>query len=169
MDRLEGSTQLASDKGKWNNFKQQMKELFELSELDIQNPESYRLSDIKQETFAMCSDSKYSDKRVPLPTDLAQSLRSVTNNLMSQQKSHVERAFLIIFQIFDKNELQAKRRLTFDKQLYTQGISRVEEISNSAITLLTAYYKNCETTYQDGVRMIYSRNKQKPLIGSTAT
>ena len=146
-----------------------MQELFELSELEIKNPESYSMSNIKQETFEMCDSALYADKKIPIPTGLAQNLRAVTNNLISQQKAHVQRAFTIIFQLFDKDELKAKRRLVFERQIYQQGMSRVEEISNSAITLLTSYYQNCERTYQDGVRMIYNQNKEKPLIGPTPT
>jgi len=150
----QGSPKLTADTEKWRGFKQQMQELFELSELDV--PATKQFGDIKQETFKMCDAPEVADKRIGLATDTAQKLHGVTQNLMSQQRAHVQRALALIFELFDQDELKTKRKLVFNPQLYQQGMPRVQEISNSVITLLTEYYKGCETTYQEGVKLIYS-------------
>jgi hypothetical protein len=94
---------------------------------------------------------------------VAYKLKTITDTLMGQQRAHVSRALGLLFQLFDQKELEGRRRLRFNEQLYTRGMARVQEIGDSAISLLTEYYKGCETTYQEGVRMVYA-SKQ-----STAT
>ena len=162
----QGSPKLTADKPKWDAFKQQMKRLFELSMQPI--PESTKepleqIREIKQKTFEMCDVSGTIDKRLLVTPRLTRSLYTVTQDLMAQQQAHVQRALNLIFELFDQTEMQTKQKLVLNRELYSQGMSRVQEISNSAITLLTEYYKGCEMTYHEGVKLIYDTNKAEPL------
>ena len=162
----EGSPKLTADKPKWNAFKQQMHRLFELSTVKL--PETTeeplkQIKAIKQDTFEICDKPEVVDKRLLVSPRLARSLYTVTQDLMAQQQAHVQRALNLIFQLFDQDEIQTKNRLVLNEQLYSQGMSRVQEISNSAITLLTEYYKGCESTYHEGMKLIYDTNQAEPL------
>jgi len=120
------------------------------------------LEEIKQETFQLCDD-KFKDKRIILPIELQRELYGVTQNLVAQQKSHVQSAFALIFQLFDQNEIIKNKRIILNENLFMRGIDGINEISNSATTLLTEYYKDCETTYQRGVKMIYASSDTRSL------
>ena len=157
----EGSPKLTTDKQKWYEFRQKMKNIFELYRLDADTVPPEKFDDIKQATFEKCDTVE--DKRIAISRQLAYNLHGVTQNLLNQQRNHVERVFSIIFDLFDKNELESKKRLVFNDELYTRGMERVKEISDAAIALLTDYYKNCELTYQQGVAMIYHSSGSEPL------
>ena len=157
----DGSPKLTSDKDKWFKFRQNMKNIFELYRLDADSEPPERFDDIKQATFEKCDTVE--DKRIAISRELAYNLRGITQDLLNQQRNHVEKVFTLIFQLFDENELQNKKRLVFNDQLYAMGMERVKEISDSAIALLTDYYKNCELTYQNGVAMIYKSNGNGPF------
>jgi hypothetical protein len=154
----DGSPKLTADKQKWDGFKQQMKNLFQLSELDVTG----EFKDIRQATFDKCDPKEVEDKRIAISRQLAYNLRGVTQALLNQQRSHVQKALAIIFKLFDQNDIQNKKQLRFTDELYTRGMARVQEVSDDAIALLTDYYKNCETTYQQGVAMIY-RSSDEPF------
>jgi len=151
----EGSPKLTADRPKWDAFRQQMRRLFEFSDDSV---EATEFPDIKQETPQICSDPavKDTDTTITLKEKTARKLYNIAQNLMSQQRQHATAAMGLIFQLFDQNELEKNRKVIFNQQLYTEGMPRVQEIANSAITLLTAYYRDCETTYQEGVRMVYN-------------
>jgi len=157
----DGSPKLTADKKKWYDFRQKMTNIFELYRLDSDTVPSEKFDDIKQATFEKCDSIE--DKRIAISRQLAYNLREVTQNLLNQQRNHIERVFSIIFKLFDKDELKSKKRLTFNDELYTRGMERVKEISDEAIALLTDYYKNCELTYQQGVAMIYHSSGSEPF------
>jgi len=162
-----GSPRLTADKPKWDAFRQQMRQLFEFSTDSV---EGITFPDIKQETPAICELNPVSDKdvKIQLRERTARNLYAVTQNLMSQQREHAGAAMTLIFELFDQNELQKNKKVVLNKQLYTEGMPRVQEIANSAITLLTKYYKGCETTYQEGVRMVYNAElKRDPVPTAT--
>jgi hypothetical protein len=146
-----------------------MRRLFEFSTDSV---EGITFPDIKQDTPAICDlnpvDGK--DVKIQLRERTAKKLQAITQNLMSQQREHAGAAMTLIFELFDQNELQRNKKVVLNKQLYTEGMPRVQEIANSAIALLTKYYKDCETTYQEGVRMVYNAElKREPPPVATVT
>ena len=164
LDTLhDGSPKLTSDMGKWKNFKQQMQQLFQLSEVDVGDTKAFASvrGPIVQKTFEFCDKPALEDKPIPVPNSVAYRLKTVTDNLMAQQRAHVTRALSLIFELFDRGELEGGRKLTLNEQLYSRGMARVQEIGDSAIALLTDYYKGCETTYQEGVKIVYSHDASK--------
>jgi hypothetical protein len=169
LDTLhDGSPKLTSDTVKWKNFKQQMQQLFQLSTVDVGDTKAFASvrGPIVQKTFEFCDKPALEDKPIPVPTTVAYRLKTVTDNLMEQQRAHVTRALGLIFELFDRGELEGGRKLTLNEQLYSRGMARVQEIGDSAIALLTDYYKGCETTYQEGVKIVYSfdASKGQPTI-----
>jgi len=172
LDTLhDGSPKLTSDTVKWKNFRQQMQELFQLSSVDVGDTKAFASvrGPIVQKTFEFCDKPVLEDKPVPLPNSVAYQLKMITDNLMAQQRAHVSRALGLIFELFDRGELEGGRKLVFNEQLYTRGMARVQEIGDAAITLLTDYYKGCESTYQDGVRIVYAFDASKTVTASAPT
>ena len=165
LDTLhDGSPKLTSDTARWKAFRQQMQELFQLSSVDVGDTKAFASvrGPIVQKTFELCDRPEYEDKQIPVPNTVAYKLKTITDTLMGQQRAHVSRALGLLFQLFDQKELEGRRRLRFNEQLYTRGMARVQEIGDSAISLLTEYYKGCEMTYQEGVRVVYA-SKQPTL------
>lgn len=114
-------------------------------------------ADVHEKPMRMCE--KYGDSRIMLPKDLASNLRSVTNNLYSQQQQHFQKAMTLIFSIFDKKSVEENRVLKFNQRIVSGGMPEINNIANATRALLMDYYKGCELTYRDGLTMIYNYEK----------
>jgi hypothetical protein len=117
---------------------------------------------IREAPPAVC-DGKPADIRLQLPQDLAGNLRSVANDLLAQQRDHVNAAMNVMFMLFNKDSITQKRTFAFSKAILSGGMPEVERISSMAKELLTKNYANCEIKYQSGLDMIYRYDKERPL------
>ena len=125
----------------------------------VPNPNAIpaNIADIREKAPKFCTDR--GDARLSVPKDLAGNLRSVTNNLFSQQKVHFQKALTLIFSIFDRTSAERDKKLKFNPRVVSGGMPEINRIANDTRNLLLQYYKGCELTYRDGLVMIYNYEK----------
>lgn len=130
------------DKTSYTDYLKTLKYLFESrSEIDnVKNefnniPSS--ISKIKSTTFGIC-DNKKKDGPLALPqqTNLAGKLKTITDDLIQQQKNHFVQAMILIFRLFDQNSIEQERKLKFNRAIIRGGMKEIENIANSTRELL---------------------------------
>lgn len=158
------------DSASYADYRKYLKYLFE-DYTSITDKDSDKRSDVVPKDISEIKDIPPSgcDNRantmILVPRPLAQDLRTVTANLISQQQQHVQNAIELIFRIFDQNSIERDRKLKFNPRLIANGMPEVDDISNAARRLLMDYYKGCEETYRGGIVKIFNYEKStgKPL------
>jgi hypothetical protein len=161
FDTLRGGDTQILDKENYAEYRQYLKYLFESKSgetADTNVPRS--VGDIKQTPLAMC---KGRDALLPVSEPLARDLRGVTDQLIQQQKDHFAKAITLIFRLFDQTSIERDRKLKFSRDILGGGMNEVERVADEARELLKDYYKGCETTYREGVKMIY----EDPILNPT--
>jgi len=164
FDTLRGGGTQILDRESYDAYRLYLKNLFESESGETANTNIPRsVGDIKQTQLAMC---KGRDDIMPVSEPLARDLRGVTDQLIQQQKDHFSKAITLIFRLFDQNSIERDRKLKFSRDILRGGMNEVERVANEARELLKDYYKGCETTYREGVKMIYEDPTLNPTTGS---
>ena len=109
----------------------------------------------------MCQ--RVGDKPLGIPKPLVGDLRSVTQQLISQQVAHVGKAMELIFELFDRDAIINRRQFALNPTILAGGTPAVNAVANKAKDLLLQYYVNCETTYRSGLALIVNTDRRTPL------
>lgn len=164
FDTLRGGDTQILDKEEYGEYRKYLKYLFESKQgenADTNIPRS--VGDIKQTPLSMC---KGRDQLLPVSEPLARDLRTVTDQLIQQQRDHFTKAITLIFRLFDQASIERDRKLKFSNAIMRGGMSEVENVASSARELLKDYYRGCETTYREGLKMIYADPTLNPPVST---
>ena len=66
--------------------------------------------------------------------------------------------------LFDMPSITQRKVFAFNPTVMAGGMPEVNRIAGEARTVLMSYYSGCESTYRDGLKMIYQADEQRPLI-----
>ena len=148
------------DEGKYKEFLQFMQKTM------VGEGTPGKMSNIREQVPTLCGER--GDTRLEIPRPLAQELRSVANQLLAQQVAHVNAGMEIIGQLFDMDAVINKKEFGLNPAIIRGGMPEVERVAGLARGLLMEYYKGCESTYRDGIQLIYNADKSTPLVGRKA-
>jgi hypothetical protein len=96
--------------------------------------------------------------------NLARRLRDVVKALQQKQASHISAGMRIIEMLFDMQSITQRKVFAFNPTVMAGGMPEVNQIAREARNVLMKYYSGCETTYRDGLKMIYESDVQRPLV-----
>jgi len=122
-----------------------------------------KMSELQEKAPAFCQGKE--DAKVLLPPDLAGQLRGVVNDMLSQQRAHVNSVMNIMFMLFDRQSITGRKAFAFNRNILMGGMPEVARVNAAARDVLTKYYKDCEAKYQTGLRLIYQYDQKNPLSG----
>jgi hypothetical protein len=120
-----------------------------------------KMSEISEKLPAICNGRP--DSRLEVPKGLASQLRSVANNLLNQQRHHVSEGMRILGYLFDMDSIVSRKQFGLNPAILSGGMPEVNRVAGLARDLLMNYYKGCETTYREGVGLIYAADQSAPL------
>jgi hypothetical protein len=120
-----------------------------------------KMSAISEKLPAVCDGRP--DSRLEVQKGLASKLRSVANNLLNQQRHHVSEGMRILGYLFDMDSIVSRKQFGLNPAILSGGMPEVNRVAGLARDLLMNYYKGCETTYREGVGLIYAADQSAPL------
>jgi hypothetical protein len=101
------------------------------------------------------------DKSVQISGSLAGQIEGVVNNLLAYQDEYKNRAYDILWDIFDQNSAIQRKGFLLNESLYSGGMEYLLTVKNKCISLLREYYYNCDKIYYEGVKL-FIENQGKP-------
>ena len=101
------------------------------------------------------------DKSVQISSSLASQIEGIVNNLLSYQDEYKNRAYDILWDIFDQNSAIQKKGFLLNESLYSGGMEYLLTVKKKCINLLREYYYNCDKIYYEGVKL-FIENQGKP-------
>jgi hypothetical protein len=97
------------------------------------------------------------DGNMDLDPSLASEVEGIVQQLVDRQEEHKHQAFILIWELFDKEYAYEKKGFSLNPNLKTGGIEYLKEIKNRCIDLLTKYYVDCDTLYLNGLKIIIDK------------
>ena len=111
---------------------------------------------------AMCRLLGVSDEDMEIPNPLAKLVYESVKKLFARQYAHATKCGAIINRLFrvQRDQSSGYFQISLNPSLIQGGFTELNNINDDARDLLMEYYKDCETTYLDGVEDII-QYKQK--------
>jgi hypothetical protein len=128
-----------------------------------ETPQPDKMSDVSEKEPPICDQRQ--GLRLQLPPALAANLRKVVLNLQAQQMAHITEGMKIMDMLFDMNSITQQKVFAINPMILQNGMPEINRIAEIARNLLMKYYSGCESTYRDGLKMIYNVDKTAPLGG----
>ena len=150
------------DEAKYKDFLKFMKMNLEGYENFDKTPQPEKLSSIAEKPPQLCSGREGS--KLQIPVNLARRLRDVVKALQQKQASHISAGMRIMEMLFDMQSITQRKVFAFNPTVMAGGMPEVNRIAAEARNVLMKYYSGCETTYRDGLKMIYESDVQRPLV-----
>jgi hypothetical protein len=150
------------DETKYKDFLKFMRMNLERYESFDKTPQPEKLSAVVEKQPEVCDGKE--GTRLQIPTNLAYRLRDVVKALQQKQSEHIVKGMRIIEMLFDMSSITQRKVFAFNPAVMAGGMPEVNRIAREARTVLMNYYSGCETTYRDGLKMIYQADQQRPLI-----
>lgn len=100
------------------------------------------------------------DGNMELESSLVGEIEGIVQQLVDRQEEHKHQAFILIWELFDKEYAYEKKGFSLNPNLKTGGIEYLKEIKNRCIDLLTKYYVDCDTLYLNGLKIIIDKQGQ---------
>lgn len=107
-------------------------------------------------SFTLKSKCKM-DGNMDLEPSLANEVEGIVQQLVDRQEEHKHQAFVLIWELFDKEYAYEKKGFSLNPNLKTGGVEYLKEIKNRCIDLLTKYYVDCDTLYLNGLKIIIDK------------
>ena len=150
------------DEAKYKNFLKNMKMNLENFKTLEETPQPEKLSAIVEKSGPLCNDR--TGARLQLTNDVTSKLQGVVRSLIQQQKEHVNAGMQIIQLLFDMNKIVNNKTFAMNPEVLRGGMPEINRIAEIARNLLMKYYTGCETTYRDGLKILYQSDQQRPLV-----
>jgi hypothetical protein len=164
---LETAMPKIQDEVKYKEFLKFMKiNLGNYSKTDTPTPPE-KMSDITEKSGEVCKNLE--GAKLQLPSDATVKLRAVVAALIQQQRNHINAGMQIIQMLFDMNSIVNKKVFALNPNMLRGGMPEVNRIAGQARELLMKYYSGCESTYRDGLKILYQSDQQRPLIAIKAS
>ena len=130
-------------------------------------PAPEKMSDIVEKSGEVCNTLE--GAKLQLPSDTTVKLRAVVAALIQQQRNHVNAGMQVIQMLFDMNSIMNNKVFALNPNMLRGGMPEVNRIAGQARELLMKYYNGCESTYRDGLKILYQSDLQRPLIAIKAS
>lgn len=154
------------DEQKYKDFLKFMKMNLENYKSVADTPQPEKMSGIIEKTSEVCDNRQ--GARLQLRNDVTYKLQGVARSLIQQQKDHIAAGMQIIQALFDMKSIQNKKVFAINPEVLRLGMPEVNRIAGLARGLLMKYYSGCESTYRDGLKILYQSDQQKPLTALKA-
>jgi hypothetical protein len=159
---LETKMPKIQDQEKYTNFLKFMKmNLQNFKSMDA-TPPPEKMSAVVEKGPEVCSTSE--GAKLLLPANITGRLQSVVQALLQQQRNHINAGMQVIQLLFDMNSIVNKKQFAINPEVLRGGMPEVNRISGIARNLLMNYYSGCESTYRDGLKILYQADQQRPLV-----
>lgn len=149
------------DEDKYKNFLKFMRMNLEKYKSESDTPVPDRMSSISEKTPAVCKNKE--GARLEVPNDVVGRLQSVVKSLIDQQKQHINDGMKVIELLFDMNSIVNKKVFAINPEVLRGGMPEVNRIAGVARDILMKYYSGCESTYNNGLKVLYESDQQRPL------
>jgi hypothetical protein len=164
---LETAMPKIQDEVKYKEFLKFMKmNLGNYSKTDTVAPPE-KMSDIVEKSGEVCKNLE--GTKLQLPSDATVKLRAVVAALIQQQRNHINAGMQVIQMLFDMNSIVNNKVFALNPNMLRGGMPEVNRIAGQARELLMKYYSGCESTYRDGLKILYQSDQQRPLIAIKAS
>jgi hypothetical protein len=158
---LEKSIPKMQDEEKYKNFLKFMKMNLEKYRSLDETPQPEKMSLISEKPGGVCKDR--TGARLEVPNDVVNKLKNVISSLINQQNEHITSGMKVIELLFDMNSIVNKKVFAINPEVLRGGMPEVNRIAGIARNLLMKYYSGCESTYNDGLTILYQTDQQRPL------
>ena len=153
------------DEAKYKNFLKFMKmNLENKTAEDTTQPD--KMSGIIEKLGPVCDNRQ--GARLELRSDVTSKLQLVVKSLIQQQRDHIAAGMQILQELFDMKSIQNKKVFAINPEVLRSGMPEVNRIAGLARGILMKYYSGCESTYRDGLKILYQSDLQKPLTALKA-
>ena len=159
---LETAMPKLQDEVKYKDFLKFMKMNMGNFNKPDETPAPAKMSDIVEKSGQVCNQLE--GAKLQLPNDTTVKLRAVVAALIEQQKNHINAGMQIIEMLFDMNSIVGAKVFALNPNMLRGGMPEVNNIAGLARDLLMKYYTGCESTYRDGLKILYQSDQQRPLI-----
>jgi len=159
---LETKMPKIQDQEKYTNFLKFMKMNLQNFKSMEATPVPEKMSAIIEKGPEVCSTSE--GARLLLPQNVTGRLQSVVQALLQQQRNHINAGMQVIQLLFDMNSIVNRKQFAINPEVLRGGMPEVNRISAIARNLLMNYYSGCESTYRDGLKILYQADQQRPLV-----
>ncbi len=97
-----------------------------------------------------------------VPAPVTTSVYSVVNQLYKRQIEHSARCGSIIKLLFDiqRDKSSGRYRISLSDNIIKKGFPEIERVNYLARSLLIDYYKDCELTYLNGMKIVLDAKKK---------
>ena len=159
---LESKMPKLQDQEKYTNFLKFMKmNLQNFKSMEL-TPPPEKMSGVIEKGPEVCGTSE--GARLLLPQNVTNRLQGVVQALLQQQRNHINAGMQVIQLLFDMNSIVNRKQFAINPEVLRGGMPEVNRISAIARNLLMNYYSGCESTYRDGLKILYQADQQRPLV-----
>jgi hypothetical protein len=160
-DALKGSEQYKEFRTKFKRAFEKYEDNYEVA--STTSPPT--LKEIGDKAMPFCKDNQ--NERIALDPGMAYELRAKVNVLQNRQATHVANAMQILFKLFDEKEIRAGR-FELSDYVWQEGTDALAQLTVETRDLLISYYTDCESTYKDGLYLLYNKARSAPKEGPPA-
>ena len=119
----------------WAEFEKQMKEM---------SPGSLKARCKANETLVM-------------DPSLANQVQGVVQQLEERHESHMNQAFELLWELFDRDDALDKKGFRLNERLYSGGMEHLKDIKTRCVKLLTDYYLDCSRISLLGFNLVLNK------------
>jgi hypothetical protein len=159
---LETKMPKVQDEAKYKNFLRFMKMNLENFNTLEQTPQPEKMSSIEEKGPRVCDLSE--GARLLLPSNVTGKLQAVVQALIAQQRNHINAGMQIIELLFDMDSVLNRKQFAINPEILRGGMPEVNRVTGIARDLLMKYYSGCESTYRDGLKILYQADQQTQLV-----
>ena len=160
-DALKGSEQYKEFRVKFKRAFEKYEDNYEVA--STTSPPT--LKEIGDKAMPFCKENQ--NERIALDPGTANELRAKVNELQRRQTTHVGNAIYILFKLFDEKEIRAGR-FELSDYVWQEGTDALAQLTVETRDLLISYYTDCESTYKDGLYLLYNKVRRAPEGGPPA-
>lgn len=161
VDKLQGGFPQVTATDQYKNFRKRFKLFFERYESsrriedipDSETPQS--IAGVTEYMMPGLCEGHTSD-RIQLDRGTIYQLRSITQDMMNRQASHLRNAMSILFELFDERAVRAGR-VEISSYIENGGMAAVNQVAERARNMLAEYYGDCEKKYKDGLIALHKK------------
>jgi hypothetical protein len=108
---------------------------------------------------------------INIPRAAATSVYAVINQLYQTQVEHAGKCgqiFKMLFNI-EQDKSSGRYRISLSENIIKKGFPEIERVNYEARQLLVKYYTNCESTYLQGIKIVYDSSPQVAELRAKST
>jgi hypothetical protein len=104
-----------------------------------------------------------------VPASVTSNVYSIVNQLYRKQIEHSAKCGNIVKLLFNiqRDKSSGRYRISLSDNIIKKGFPEIERINYLARSLLIDYYKDCELTYLNGMKIVLDAKKKDNSVEST--